>query len=78
MTLDDPEAEEWVYHLPRPEVSDEVRHLTTDDPTQSGAPLLQIRVLGSTPLDLAGFPDRHSKSPEGQDLLVVQELGPRH
>ena len=78
MTLDDPEAAELGDHLPRPEVSGAVRHLTTGDRTQSGAPLLQIQALDSTPLDLVGFPDRHSKLPVGQDLLVVRELGPRH
>ena len=55
-----------------------MRHLTTGDRTQSGAPLLQIQALDSTPLDLVGFPDRHSKLPEEQDQLVVQALGPRH
>jgi len=78
MTLDDPEAAELGDHSPRPEVSGAIRHLTTWDRTQSGAPLLQIRALDSTPLDLVGFPDRHSKLPVGRDLLVVQELGPRH
>lgn len=78
MTLDDPEAAELGDHLPRPEVSGAVPHLTTGDRTQSGAPLLQIQALDSTPLDLVGFPDRHSKLPVGQDLLVVGDLGPRH
>ena len=78
MTLDDPEAVELGDHSPRPEVSGAVRHLTTGYRTQSGAPLLQIRAPDSTPLDLVGFPDRHSKLPVGRYLLVVQELGPRH
>ena len=77
MTLDDQEAAELGDHLPRPEVLGAVRHLTTGDRTQSGALLLQIRALDSTPPDLVGFPDRHSKLPVGQDLLVVWELGPR-
>ena len=78
MTLDDPEAAELGDHLPRPEVSGAVPHLTTGDRTQSGALLLQIRALDSTPLDLVGFPDQHSKLPVEKDLLVVRELGPRH
>ena len=78
MTLDDPEAVGLGAHLPRPEASGAVRHLMMGDRTQSGAPLLQIRAPDSTPLDLAGFPDRHSKLPVVQDLLVVRELGPRH
>jgi hypothetical protein len=78
MTLDDPEAAELGDHLPRPKVSGAVPHLTTGDRTQSGAPLLKIQALDSTPLDLVGFPDRHSKLPVGQDLLVVRELGRRH
>lgn len=77
MTLDDPEAAELSDHLPRPEVSAAVRHLMAGDQTQLEAPLLQIRVPDSTPLDLAGFPDRHSKLPVGQDLEVVWELGTR-
>ena len=78
MTLDDPEAAELGDHSPRPEVSGAVPHLTTGDRTQSGAPLLQIQALDSTPLDLVDFPDLHSKLRVGQDLLVVRELGPRH